>query len=301
MISGRTALLRAGAAALAAVLYAVIALARADARATRESWPKLETHVFIPPKGAARMLSLGYNELAADTAWARLLVYFGDGFAKGWSLSDVEPLMELVNALDPRFRRPYIWGGYATVFRQQGQPATQEEFKASIAILERGVAAYPDDWELNWVLGNRYWHDLRSDDPDERRKSRELGAAYIEKAMRCPKAPADLPLLAATMRTELGQHERALRELREMILTTEDAQAREKLVARYARMAGEDQGRALAQAREAFIREWEVNLPYAPSGFYIFVGPRPAEGIDLRRMSQGDRFEVEDEKPELLR
>src|SRR5688572_6066002 len=80
------------------VLAARVAHRRAsDERAAR---PRVETHPMIPPPGMARLLAMGYNELAADIAWSRTLVYYGDGLAKGFSLSDIDPLVRLVNALD---------------------------------------------------------------------------------------------------------------------------------------------------------------------------------------------------------
>ena len=51
------------------------------------------------------------------------------------------------------------------------------------------------------MLGLRYFLDLKLDSETAERKIREEGAAYIERAMRLPDAPTDLPLLAAAIRT----------------------------------------------------------------------------------------------------
>ena len=91
---------------------------------------------MVPSPRFARIASAGYGELAADLAWARTLVYYGEGMDAGSSLAYVDPLLEVVNALDPWFYDPYRWGAFATTYRRS--TSTQEEFLASIRVLERG-------------------------------------------------------------------------------------------------------------------------------------------------------------------
>lgn len=222
-----------GALGLAGLLVAIAtaALAHRAALALRAD-SQVDVHIFVPTPEAARLLALGEHELWADLAWIRTLVYYGDGMVHQTGMPDVEKLIALVNRLDPRFRKAYIWGSHATTFRHQ--TATLEEYQASVEVLRRGVLAFPKDWELHWLLGFRLYQDLapKAATEAEQRRLREEGASYIERAMRLPNAPSNLPLLAANYRSKLGQTERALRELREMILTTEDENAREQLQAR---------------------------------------------------------------------
>jgi hypothetical protein len=246
-----------------------------DLRQVRAQAPPIEERLFVPNPRTARFISAGYNELAADVVWARTLVYYGEGMSQtGFTMKDVEPLVALVNTLDPWFRRPYAWGAYATTFREK--EATQEEFRASVDILERGAKMFPEDWELAWMLGLRYYSDLKTDDPTEQKQLQEIGVSYIEKAMRLPGAPGDLPNLAASLRSKLGQHERALRELREMILVMEPGKARDALIDRYQAMSSESQAQAIRAAGESFDAEWKRELPFAPAALYVLVGRPPA-------------------------
>ena len=259
--------------AVAALLYAVSWNLGENLRQVRAAVPPTEERLFVPDPRTARFMAAGYNELVADLVWARTLVYYGDGMMHGFSMKDVEPMIELVNTLDPYFRRPYAWGAYATTFRQT-QP-TQDEFRASIAILERGIRVFPEDWELKWMLGLRYYADLATDDPVERREYQEIGVSYIEQSMRLPGAPPDLPNLAASLRSKLGQRERALRELGEMILTMEPGKARDKLIDRFESMSSASQARELRDAGESFARQWMADLPFAPAPLYVLVGAPP--------------------------
>jgi hypothetical protein len=284
--------------AVAAVVLSLVALLllfssripQRQALALRRAMPEIDAHVTMPAPAAARLLSLGHNELLADLTWIRTLVYYGDGLAQNHGMPDVEKLILLMNRLDPWFRRPYFWGAHATTYRRQ--EATQEEFRASADILRRAVARFPADYEMAWLLGLRLYFDLRSPDPQEQARLREEGAMYIERAMRLPGAPSDLPVLAATLRTRLGQKERALRELREMILTTEDERARETLEAKYAALANDASSSEIGSAAKKLEAEWKANLPYVPPSLYILLGPPPPPAIDLAAVARGERFDT---------
>src|SRR5262249_54634451 len=152
-------------------------------------------------------------------------------------MPDVELLVRLINTLDPQFHKPYQWGAYATTFRRQ--IPTEAEYQSSVDVLRRGVEAFPKDWELSWLLGLRLYYDLKEGTADEVQRRKEEGATYIERAMHAPKAPQDLAVLASKMATELGQEERALRDVREMILNTDDPAAKAKLQRRYALLASD--------------------------------------------------------------
>ena len=299
---GPTSAVSLGLASLTAAVLAALGLAVHEVgeamAAERAAWPRTEERVLVPPPRVGRLLAIGYNELAADLAWSRLLVYYGSGLGKQSGLRDVEPLLELVNALDPFFRRPYRWGAYATTYRTG--PANQEEFRASIRVLERGVRAFPDDWELFWVLGLRHAYDLQSEDPAERRRWREQGADYMEKAMHMPEAPPDLPLDAASMRTRLGQTDRALRELGEMILSATDDATRAKLAERYQAIAGsQPAGNQLRRAGQELFARWQADLPYVPTALWVLVGAPAPRAFDMRAIleSQDRSLSVEEVDP----
>lgn len=268
-------------------------LLEARANALRGKADDLEEPSWVPRPAAARIMSLGYNEAAADFFWADTLIYYGDGMQRRSAMPDVEPRLDVVVALDPHFRRVYWWGGYALTYRAGA--ATEDEFRSSVRLLERGVEVFADDWELSWLLGVRYYFDLPAADDAERQRNRETGAGYIERAMRLPGSPPDLPILAATMRTKLGQLDRAVRELREMILTTSDPAVRKQLEEKYAGLVDDEARQAVAEAAGAFEREWKATLPFAPPSLYVLIGSKPAP-LDLNAITVGDTFPATPDK-----
>lgn len=266
----------------------VASLSHREALALRDQISEVERHALVPSPTVARILSMGYTELAADLSWVRMLVYYGDGLVHNTGMPDTEALVRLVNTLDPRFRYAYLWGAYSVLYREQAP--TQAEFRSSIDVLRRAVKVFPDDWEFHWLLGMRLFLDLKPVDPVEAEKAKEEGVAHIEQAMHSPKAPSDLPFLAASLRTRLGQKEHALRDLREMILKTEDRKARAELENRYAFLASQAASQELAEAADAFNAAWKATCPYAPAALFVLVGSPPSPAIDLETILRSELF-----------
>src|SRR5215470_11935647 len=95
---------------LVAGLLVLAQLTHRSALALREEAADADRHVTIPSPEAARIMSLGYSEMAADLAWVRMLVYYGNGLIHHNGMPDTEALVRLVNVLDPYFRKVYTWG-----------------------------------------------------------------------------------------------------------------------------------------------------------------------------------------------
>lgn len=284
---GRRHLLLVG--VLLACLLAVAALAHRRALALREDATDADRHVTIPSPTAARIMSLGYTEMVADLAWVRMLIYYGNGLVHDNGMPDTEALVRLVNVLDPQFRKVYTWGAYSTTMRQG--MATEEEYRSSVEILRRGLEVFPNDWELSWIMGVRLFLEMNGGTDEEKAKRKEEGVMYIERAMHNPKAPKDLPLLAASLRTQLGQKEQALRDLQEMILNTDDDKAREILINRYRGLASETATNELAAAAKEFDREWDELFPYAPATYFVLLGPPPSPTMDLEKIVRGETLD----------
>jgi hypothetical protein len=259
------------------------ALGRAAAT-ERDGWPAAEEYaLFLPPPNVTPVVFSGYRQLAADIYWSRTLVYYGSSLVGDADFRYLERFIDNVIALDPKFERPYKWAALAVTF--QDERATQEEYHLSLKYLERGIVEFPDGYEMFLLAGQRYFLDMYSKDPDERRRFRERGAELIEQAMRKKDAPSTLATFAATLRTKLGQKERALHNLREMILTTGDAEAQEKLIARYNRLSQSQFPDEAKRAKQALEDGWKREFPFASPSMYVLLGDRPPAIIDFAKLA----------------
>ncbi len=240
------------------------------ANQTRASWPKALDLPFAPSPGSAPYASLGYREMVADLLWIRALGYVGgdDDRAAGTRV-----LIEAIVALDPRFERAYAWGALAMT--SLGTEATRDDMLAAIRILEQGMREFPERYKLPLYAGQIYTVDLSSDDPAQVAAWQLEGARMLERAVRIPGAPKAVGTYAAHLRSKLGQRDKAVRDLRELILYTTSAAERAKLVAKLAELADQNAD-ALAYELEVmqrrFDEQWKATRPEVTPSMFVLLG-----------------------------
>jgi len=207
----------------------------------------------------------------ADLLYVRLIGYFNGDDSTGHGVAD---LAEAIVTLDPRFRRAYDHAANAMTLAKSG--VDQGVLLRAVALLEAGRREFPEDYRFPFLAGQIYTQDLKTDDPALRRTWDEKGALLIERATRMPGAPAGAASWAAIMRSKLGQHERAVTNLREMLLTTNDDSARKKLIAALARIEERDANSVDADIQahaEKFTKRWDAQRPPGPPTRFGPPGP----------------------------
>lgn len=277
---------------LAATAGIVAALAIGGARVAREAAEREAPQViadepYAPAPETAPLVTLGYRELFADLLFLRLKGYFG---GRENTANGVAALVEAIIALDPQYHRIYEWGGRAITLAGHG--LDNAAYQRAIAVLDAGAREFPDDWRLPYLAGEIYTQDLQTSDAAERRAWDERGTLLTESAIRKPNAPAEAATWAATMRTRLGQHQRAVDGLREMLLVTNDDKARARLLAKLADLensGASELASELLEARRSFESAWLANRPAVPASMYVLIGPRLTSEFDLADLATGGR------------
>ena len=244
---------------------------------------------YTPSMEAAPFVSLGYRELTADLLYIRLRGYFGEFYNA--RADSVASLAEAIVTLDPSSdERVYWFGATAMTIAREG--VDQSIYLRSIALLDRGIARYPNSYQLPMVAAQTYIQDLKTDDPALRRTWDERGALLAESAIRKPGAPIESAGWAATLRTKLGQRDRAIQGLRELLLVSNDARARKGLLERLATLEKTDSAEIAAElldAREKFDRAWNAERPVLRASMYVLVGAPIRKGFDLVDLATGGR------------
>ena len=275
---------------VAAAAVAVVALggARLAREAARAEAPRvLSDEPYAPAPDTASLVTLGYRELVADLLFLRLKGYFGGAESTAHGIA---ALVEAIIALDPQFHRIYEWGARAITLASRG--VDNAAYLRAIAVLDAGGRAFPDDWKLPYLAGEIYTQDLQTTDPAVRRAWDERGTLLTESAIRKPNAPIEAATWAATMRTRLGQHQRAVDGLREMVLTTEDDKARARLLAKLADLehdAADEVASELLEARHRFESAWYATRPAVPASMYLLLGAPLSPRFDLAELATGGR------------
>jgi hypothetical protein len=276
--------------AATSALVALLALggARIARQAAEREAPQVITdEPYAPAPRAAPLVALGYRELLADLLFLRLTGYFGGGES---TAGGIAALVEAIVALDPSYHRIYEWGARAITLAALG--VDNAAYLRALAVLDAGARQFPDDWKLPYLAGEIYTQDLQTTNPAERRAWDERGTLLTESAIRKPNAPAEAATWAATMRTRLGQHQRAIDGLREMLLVTSDDRARARLLGKLAEL---EHGRAselaseLLDARHRFEAAWHAARPAVPASMYVLIGPPLSPSFDLAELATGGR------------
>ena len=180
---------------------------------------------------------------------------------------------------------------------------TQQSFLRALAVLEKGITIFPDDWKLPYLAGQIYTQDLVTTDPKQQRAWDERGTLLTESAIRKPGAPLEAATWVAFMRTKLGQRERAITDLRELLLVTRDESSRKEMIDKLAKLADSDSTEIAAEVyeqRKMFDAGWQRDRPTIPPTMYLLLGPRVQPGFDMTNLATGGRDLVTTAPPEKL-
>ena len=157
-----------------------------------------------------KRLTLAFNGVAADWYWMRSLQYVGgkivnyeDTHAGKFDLNDLSSLdlrllpslLRMATTLDPQFLEPYYYGALVL---------PDIDGNEAIALLERGIAANPNQWRLYQHLGYIYWQ----------RHDYERASRVYDAGSKLPGAPPWMIAMSARMKAEGGAPQAA----REMYL-----------------------------------------------------------------------------------
>ena len=221
---------------LALTAIAVIALAaasdsfRASAHERYRSAQRYEDVYYLPPTGWLPVVSLGWDEAAADLLWMRALVYFGDEFRHQGGLRHVFEYADAIVALDPHFLAAYRWLGMAALYRPVA--ITTDDVERAVAFMQRGEEIFPDDGQLAWDIGAALVFELvplLEDDLEGIQHARERGLPYLMKAVRLGAAPEWTALTNASLLARIGRREQAIRHLTQMHGLVEDPETRARI------------------------------------------------------------------------
>ena len=242
---------------------------------------------YAPTPELAPLLSLGFRELAADLLYIRLRVYYGAYYET--SATAVAALAESIQALDPKQRAIYSYGANAMTIAPIG--VDQSLYRRAVALLEKGIDQFPDDWQLLLLAGQMYIQDLETKDPAQRRAWDERGTLLVESAIRKPGAPLKNATWVAHLRSsKLGQRERAIEGLHELLLVTTDKRGRKALLDALAKLQHEDSAEIaseLYELRKRFEHEWLTQRPAVKASMFLLLGPPLPRSFELADLATG--------------
>ena len=172
-----------------------------------------ETLLYLPSGKYLKPLMIGFDQMAADLLWIKVVGYFGEHYLTDKSYPWLYHILDLTTTLDPYFQIPYEFGGIVL-------SVEKTDIDQSNALLMKGMQYFPDYWRLPFYLGFNYFFYLK--DP-------EIAAVYISMAASLPGHPPYLPKLAASLYTRAGHKDTALSFLNQIYQNTDDSSLKESI------------------------------------------------------------------------
>jgi hypothetical protein len=256
--------------AVAALLLTSYAAGRsADQRMARSELSVARELIYLPSPTTARLMSFGFEQLSADWYWVKALQYFVEPAQELNQYRNLGDFLEVVVGVDPDFHYAYKFAGMSIPY-DTGRYRFANTDRA-IDFLQRGVARFPDDWQMRLYLGF-YLLNFRDD---------TAGAAeQFSRAAPIPGAPPYLKGFAAKLLTLSGEIDRGKAFTEQMLALTDDPDERARLSQRLREIEIERALRAVEAAARRFRDQegrWPVGL-----GELAALGPLPRLPPDAR-------------------
>ncbi|MEZ4529036.1 MAG: hypothetical protein R2941_24250 [Desulfobacterales bacterium] len=189
-----------------------------DARETQEDI------VYIPINSSLmRLLSPADPHFLADILWMRTSYYFGSHALTDRKYTYLFHLLDIITDLSPEWENPYLFG--AVILPTEG-----EAVEDGLYLIEKGIVHHPQMWELWFFKGYFLW-----------KEQGDIigGAEALHKASLLPRAPIYLAKLSATLATQEGQKELAIRFLEQALENIEDPNQRKILIQKMEKIQNE--------------------------------------------------------------
>jgi hypothetical protein len=218
--------------------------------------------LFVPQARYLRLLSLGYDHLAADVLWFRTISYFGAQYATDRSYPWLAEMCRQVATLDPRAEYVYRFCGLILAW-EQNDP------QAGIDILAQGVTQLPQSWYLRYLLGFTYFYFLHDD---------ATAARHFRDAAVLRGAHPALARIAARLASREQGPGLALSVIGEILARTENPDMRRSLAARVAALTTDLLNEAQARFRAAHGRPAHSLAELAEAKLIAAVPTHPLGG-----------------------
>lgn len=265
---------------LALLGLGIFAGARADVLLQRDPNSASRALIYLPTPRQARLMAVGFDQVAADWYWVQALQYFTDTAQEINRYRNLGDFLEVVVGIDPDFQYAYKFAGISIPY-DAGRFQFANTDRA-IDFLERGVKRFPNNWELHFHLGF-YYLNFRKDPP--------RAAEQFAVAARIPGSPDYLKLFAARLFSVSGELDRARVFAETMLAGTTDPDERAQLEKRIKEIEVERQLRQLEDGARRFHDQWgrwptpvEVStaygLPLPPPEVKLENGVAKAPGLE---------------------
>ncbi|MAD60516.1 MAG: hypothetical protein CMH49_03240 [Myxococcales bacterium] len=260
--------------------------------------------LYVTDSMSTKLMSLGYQQAAADVMWLRSIQYFVTHLLTDRRYPWLEHFVDQIIDLDPRFKHIYLWAGSCILY---GGKITPEKVHASNRIYEAALRRFPNDYEPAYRLGMNYYSELRVKNEEKRERYKAMGIAYFERAAQAPDAPPTIFDLLRGIAKQMRRDDVLFYALTDELLRVNDPDRRKQLESRLENLSeslvthpntpdeaqvknSEELGLAqwIEQARQQ-EQERMQRVPYIKSLDYEWIFARKVLPLSWRALSDSER------------
>lgn len=157
--------------------------------------------LFFRSPAALKRIALGYENLLADFYWMRTIQYYGrrdEADKRTVRFKNLNTLLDITTTLDPNLMDAYHVGA---IFLSEPDPVGAGQPQEALKLLDKGINAHPQRWELRYDKGFIYYLHLRD--------YRAAGETWLD-AGKLPSAPYWMAGLATMSLSKGGSVEVAI-------------------------------------------------------------------------------------------
>ena len=199
------------------VLFVLIIVLQGRIDASTAPLQQEKQELLIRSGPTLKKMSLGYDSLLADIYWTRAIQYFGERTRRrGANFDLLGPLLDITTTLDPKLMVAYRFGA---IFLSERYPAGAGRADLAVDLVQKGIAANPDEWRLYQDLGFLYSIHLKD--------YQKASEAYLE-GSKNPKAQIWMKIMAARLAESGDAIETSKLIWQEVYATTTDELIRRK-------------------------------------------------------------------------
>jgi hypothetical protein len=259
------------------VLFCAVALLQKDIDAQGHAASEADQELLLRSPEAVKKLSLGFDALMADIYWTRAVQYYGASAGKpNPDFHLLWPMLDVATTLDPKLEVAYHFGA---IFLSETGSVGAGRTDLAIKLVQKGIAANPDNWQLGTDLGFLYYWRMK-DYPN-------AAATYL-KTSQIPNSPPWIKMMAARVSQTGGSLETSSMIWSQIYETTQDPdvkkQAAHELQGLRARMDMQQldtiaenykarTGRYPSSEQELLSSGLLTGIPVDPDGFAYEFGP----------------------------
>ena len=242
-----------------------------------------EEKLYFSSGESIKRMSLGLDGLAADIYWIRTVQYFGRklidsrppgeppsfGSTKEIRMDLLAPLLDIIVTLDPQHISAYRFGA---IF------LPERDLAAAIKLLERGIAANPNEWRLYQDLAYIYWQAGNQTTGEEKAAYYAKAAEWYERGSKVEGARDWMADMAGVMRIQGGERATA-RKIYEEYAQSEEPNIRNQAAARLRQLDSLDQ---IDKINEE-LRKRVEQTGQCPASLRLLARELYSKGLELNR------------------